>query len=367
VQRLLILFPLLLLHACTSAPASAQDPMLRALVEPLVVLAGARVPEVSLPADAQADLSTVAIAAGDMSELQAILRDASAKIAPAVRGHVTDTLERFSKLELVTAEAAASSVIIDAVRVGFERGGYPRDSLALSVLLQVQWSRGGQVIVERPFSYRSSERPADAWDASAIAAALKAANAELGERIAEELFMPGGMARAVGGACGLQWIAPRRLYRPQLGASPAEWNRFILLDTLTPTLIWEPLTEHAWRAGAEAVAETAREVRYDLRLWQVLPGVVPLLVYERQGLTATEHTIEMPLRAGTKYFWSVRARFTAPDGSTRVTTWGRFRLPYAAVGAATGAGQGVVRDPCLLDFMTEPNYYRFATPAKQAE
>lgn len=368
MRRLLALLPILLLNACAT-PAPDTESGQGALAAPLAVIAGPRVAHVRIPAPSQAGALQAALAAGeDLVAAQDVLQAAArGEIAPAVRARLVATLENFTRVPLVTADRAVSTLAIEAVDVGLEQGHYLQGSLALQVAVQVRWSRDGQLIRARTFSHRSSERPASAWNAASTGAAIKAAYAELGERIAEELLMSAGLPRAAGSACGLQWIAPRRLYRPQLGAAPSEWNRFIQLDTRTPTLAWEPLVEYARRAGGEAVGETARDVRYDLRLWQALPGAAPLLVVERQGLAATEHAIEMPLRANTKYYWSVRARFTAPDGSTRVTPWGRFRLPYAAVSPAHAEAQGLVRDPCLVDFMAEPNYYRFATPPQADE
>ncbi|MGE0081304.1 MAG: hypothetical protein AB7U81_08405 [Thiohalomonadaceae bacterium] len=361
MRRFFALTTFLLLGACASTPA--PEPYARLPVAgPLFVQAGSRAADVILP-DAAPAATETALAPATTAE--AVLHEAAsrAEIAPAVRARLVETLRQFGTVRLVNADEAASRLLVEAAELGFERGRYLRDSLALTLDLGVRWFRGDELIVARSFSYRSSERPAHTWDAAATTAVLKSAYSELGEHIAEELLMSAGLPRAVGDACGLQGLAPKRLYRPQLGPTPGDWNRFIVLDTHTPTLDWESFAEHARRAGAEAVGETAREVRYDLRLWQVLPGAAPLLVYERQGLTATEHTVEMPLRAATRYFWSVRARFIAPDGSTRVTTWARFRLPYAAVSASAGVA-GTVRDPCLLDFIAEPNYYRFATPAE---
>lgn len=359
MRRLFIVFPLLL-NACAGTPVQARDPAQDARAKPVAVVAEYRVAQVFFPES----LTDVSSPSPRETGARTAVHDAAAKleIAPAVRTHVLDTLKRFSRIQLAPPDKAASRVIVEAAQVGFERARYLENGRALVVTLQARWLKDGQELRSHLFSHRSGERRVDQWDASTTAAALTAAYVELGERLAEEWFMPAGLPHAVGSACGLQWVAPRRLYRPQMGPAPWDWNRFTALDTTTPTLVWESFADHARRAGAEAVSNTAREVRYDLRVWQAPSGTAPLLVYERHGLATTEHTVEMPLRAATKYFWSVRARFIAPDGSTRVTTWARFRLPYAAAHAGEEA-EGAARDPCLLDFIAEPNYYRFATPA----
>lgn len=358
MRVLFLVFPLLL-TACAGTTVQAQAPVPDVRARPLAVVAEPRAAQVFFPQRA------VNAATGAAQESAAqVVREAASnlEIAPAVRARLIATLERFSRVQLVPPERAASTVIIEAAQVGFERASYLENGLALVVTLRARWLQDGQESRSRLFTHRSGERRSEQWDTATTAATLKAAYAELGERIAEEWFMPAGLPYAVGSACGLQWVTPKRLYRPQMGPAPWDWNRFTQVDTTTPTLAWESFADHARRAGAEAVSTAAREVRYDLRVWQVLPGAVPLLVYERQGLTTTKHTVEMPLRAATRYYWSVRARFIAPDGSTRVTTWARFRLPYAAVSAGEDV-EGAVRDPCLLDFIAEPNYYRFATPA----
>jgi hypothetical protein len=45
------------------------------------------------------------------------------------------------------------------------------------------------------------------------------------------------------------------------------------------------------------------------------------IVYRRDGLASPTHTLETALSPGTRYFWTVRARFEL-DGRERVTEWG---------------------------------------------
>ncbi|HEX4899335.1 MAG TPA: hypothetical protein VFV61_02325, partial [Pyrinomonadaceae bacterium] len=74
-------------------------------------------------------------------------------------------------------------------------------------------------------------------------------------------------------------------------------------------------------------------VTYDLRIWdedadQRLDRPWNLqwrnrLVYERTGLAAPHHTLEVPLAPASRYYWSARARFVV-DGRTMVTRWMRM-------------------------------------------
>lgn len=63
------------------------------------------------------------------------------------------------------------------------------------------------------------------------------------------------------------------------------------------------------------------EVTYELRIWKTTTEESGKLVYAREGLKVTHHTLEKPLEPGTKYLWSVRAGFTI-DGRSQVIEWG---------------------------------------------
>jgi len=80
------------------------------------------------------------------------------------------------------------------------------------------------------------------------------------------------------------------------------------VDSLTPTLDWEPFPERD--------DPHVTEVVYDLRIMN-LSGAE---VYSRQGLIASSHTLEQPLASGTEYLWTVRVRFRW-DGRRRETQW----------------------------------------------
>ena len=66
---------------------------------------------------------------------------------------------------------------------------------------------------------------------------------------------------------------------------------------------------------------------YDLKIWESKESraVVGEVVYEREGLTENVHTLETPLKHGTIYTWSVRARFVK-NGKIRVTEWSKYKI-----------------------------------------
>lgn len=100
-------------------------------------------------------------------------------------------------------------------------------------------------------------------------------------------------------------------------------------DPLRPTLEWEPFPSASDR-GARPRLSAARNVTYELRMWQVWQQYPPspmlvfahssALAYTRAGLLEARHTVETPLQAGSVYAWAVRARFDL-DGQARATAW----------------------------------------------
>ena len=79
-----------------------------------------------------------------------------------------------------------------------------------------------------------------------------------------------------------------------------------IVTSLQPTLRWEVFKGDA--------------VTYDLMLWRAADRNLGNLVYSRERLTQPQHTVEIPLDPQTRYFWTVRARFSA-NGRTKVTEW----------------------------------------------
>lgn len=126
------------------------------------------------------------------------------------------------------------------------------------------------------------------------------------------------------------------------------WQGYTLVDSLQPVLAWEPFVLDRQNTIASGHAtESARSVRYELRIWETRGGYEGKLVYVREDLTATRHRVEHPLAPGSRFLWSVRATFER-DRAVHVTPWGTSSR--------------------LLDAATVPNpaCYRFATPAVDA-
>ncbi|MBI3356210.1 MAG: hypothetical protein HY038_05470 [Nitrospirae bacterium] len=55
-------------------------------------------------------------------------------------------------------------------------------------------------------------------------------------------------------------------------------------------------------------------------IWRAAEHNLGNLVYSRERLTESSHSVEIQLDPMTRYFWTVRARFSA-NGRTKVTEW----------------------------------------------
>jgi hypothetical protein len=96
----------------------------------------------------------------------------------------------------------------------------------------------------------------------------------------------------------------------------SEFPAFTPVDSLTPTLRWEPLDTRTLHAAGEVT-----DVTYDLRVWATASGYSGTPVYARDALQRPVHQLEEPLQPGTKYLWTVRAHFTFA-GQPWLTEWG---------------------------------------------
>ncbi len=90
--------------------------------------------------------------------------------------------------------------------------------------------------------------------------------------------------------------------------------------TLAPVLFWQAFPREPDIAAAPEDMKRLTNVRYDLIIGSGNNGESPDIIYRREGLRGATHKVEMELKPDTRYFWSVRARFTL-DGRERVTEW----------------------------------------------
>jgi hypothetical protein len=151
-------------------------------------------------------------------------------------------------------------------------------------------------------------------------------------------------------ASGFQPIHPVITYR----------DRFPAVESLSPTLKWEPFPGEDYNVPIAPIPVVPRptpfvnvvgvvsNIRYDLIIWKAVnpkyddfsedlstypfPGLVwssvdsLSVVYERDGLADTSHTVDTLLEPNIAYAWSVRARFDQ-NGETRISEWSLVAIP----------------------------------------
>ena len=113
---------------------------------------------------------------------------------------------------------------------------------------------------------------------------------------------------------------------------PPKPGLFQMVDSLQPTLRWEPFKYVAKKGQETEVHSQIDNITYDMRIWRLQKGRTwywkqgerhgdpGVLVYSRENLPDSWHTIETPLDRSKVYFWSIRTKFTV-DGHLRVTEW----------------------------------------------
>lgn len=140
----------------------------------------------------------------------------------------------------------------------------------------------------------------------------------------------------VAASCGLAPIQPTT--RGQLSGAGylAERFEWTTVGDLQPTLVWESFPRASDMQVDAATMARVRKVRYDVVISREEHFSPAEVVYRRAGLLDSHHTVAVPLRAGSRYFWSVRARF-ALDGRERITEWSATRATGATPVSAPSA------------------------------
>jgi hypothetical protein len=132
-----------------------------------------------------------------------------------------------------------------------------------------------------------------------------------------------------------------------LGSDPFDTLDWVMVDSLQPTLRWEPFpgTTQAYPGGeikpfVDVAPASVSDVTFHLRIWAVSGGVPAGLVYEREGIAEPFHRLESPLQPNAKYEWSLS------------------QLPCPPA-YGPDCARGVARQTGIIP---SPNYFRFKTP-----
>ncbi len=111
---------------------------------------------------------------------------------------------------------------------------------------------------------------------------------------------------------------------PPVGGGPV----FTDVDSLQPIFRWQSFPrQEDLKADHEGVLSRVTAVTYDLNILGKKGYGPGELIYSRTGLPEPAHMVETPLEPSTRYFWTVRARFTL-NGHLRVTEWGEQAGSY---------------------------------------
>jgi hypothetical protein len=184
-------------------------------------------------------------------------------------------------------------------------------------------------------------RPTKEWmadNASAFREEIPLALLRLAENIVAELFMLHHSSEQIVhlGAMVDARVNGLKPFYPSLTIP----NQPPESDSLRPTMRWEPFV--------------ADNVTYDLRIWRSMGGNIGVVVYNRERLVDTCHTLDASLEPSSNYFWSVRAHFIQ-NGKGRVTEWSRYSLKISKAFNVLTLG--------LTSFMRFPiAFYQFKTP-----
>jgi len=172
----------------------------------------------------------------------------------------------------------------------------------------------------------------------------------LGNHIHDSVFMlwpfPDRGAHSAGtlaAAFGLAPIEPAtrgQLSGDVLFGRQFEWTT---VDSLRPTLRWQAFPRVSDLERSPGFAGRISAVRYDVVIARERNLAPAEIVYHGEGLGEPHMTLQTALLPGTRYFWTVRARFEL-DGRERVTEWATTNYR-------------------VLDRLTSPNTfsYRFKT------
>ncbi len=98
------------------------------------------------------------------------------------------------------------------------------------------------------------------------------------------------------------------------GAFSSRWDATV--ESLQPTFHWQDFPTSD---------DMITDITYDFRIWRAKEDVPGRLIYHRERLADSSHTIEQPLEPSTAYFWSVRARYKR-GGQVRVSEWTKVVL-----------------------------------------
>lgn len=271
----------------------------------------------AVPEDKAAEVEGPVKAAAAGMQVQ---KDFAAVLARTLAQETAYPLSLPDEVGLAGGAAGTGRVETQVEKIGFERGLGREPKIAFYAYGKVRLLHPlGTKLIETDVGCRSEAVPAQDW-AKDGGRLLRQEVERCYTRMARQ-FVIGKLVLAA----FLKEGNPDCVLKVEQLPTLNHWNG-ANVATLQPTLRWEAFPRRIDReSGYAALIADVTDVVYDLRVWEGLAyetGPKPL-VYAKDGLTSPEHTLEEPLRPGTSYHFSVRARFRL-DGQPRTTFWSRY-------------------------------------------
>lgn len=220
-------------------------------------------------------------------------------------------------------------------------------SLAITVRARAIDTKDQAVLDEmKPIVY-SPAHTATEWlkdNAAVFTQEVDKAMARSAEAIVLEFFRIYYPPAELGNARVGLFVAPYYVLQPEY-PPPRKWHRNTqLTGELQPTFRWESFPRPIDLQGLGGVADRISDVTYDFALYSATENKNPFSVilrcsisrgldcpqkppftmgpriYQRTGLPAPQHQLEMPLQPCGQYAWTMRAQFRL-DGHPRITEW----------------------------------------------
>jgi hypothetical protein len=193
-------------------------------------------------------------------------------------------------------------------------------------------------------------RPVKEWmeeDARRFRDEIPLATKRLSERIVEELLMKEELPINIF-RISVNWEALVTGVEPIF---PSPTLHYEVIDSLQPTMRWHKLNRD--------------NVTYDLCIWSAIGSEntqenLGEVVYHRENIENTQHTLETPLEPSTHYFFSVRARFSE-NGLDKVSDWSRYSTRPSRFQNYMTGGMSALFAP--LNGISN-SFYQFKTPRK---
>jgi hypothetical protein len=300
---------------------------------------GGVVGAVTAPGSAEAKSAQAVMSATvDLGPVQDSLRDSVVAAGLAKNIFIVPDSSDAARLAARTRDyRPLAGVGVDTVlEVGLSKVGTTGDGIDPPLLLTMQAharlvrTMDNQELASGDYVHAGNRLHLSEWSsnrAERLAAALRSGYEALGAQIYESFFLlysfpdrSPNFSGFLSASFGLAPIYPQT--RGQLSGDNLLGNTFewVSVDGLNPLMEWQAFPRPGDIRVAPEEMQRIKNIRYDLVIARENNHVPGEVVYRREGLTSSKHRVEVSLDSGTRYFWTVRARFEL-DGRERVSEW----------------------------------------------